>query len=88
MSIFNQQIISERTIFIWLAYTFVTCLAAILLAGVIVYFLYDCWPVTRYQPGSSACLAKIQPGYLVFAPMVLGVILGVILTWRAVGNKR
>jgi len=84
MSIFTRQVISERTIFIWLAYSFVCTLIAILLAGAIVYFNFDCWPVTRYLPVSNACLANIQPDYLVFAPIVLGGIAGTLLTWLAV----
>ncbi len=87
MSISYRQVISEKAVFTWLAYSFVACLVSILVAGVIVYFMYDCWPITRYQPGSNACLANIQPGYLVFTPIVLGMIIGIIFTWRAMRGE-
>jgi len=81
MSIFTSQVISERTIIIWLIYTVLASIPVILIAGVIVYTLYGCWPLTRY---GNNCLTNIQPSYLVFAPMAIGIIIGIVLTIKAV----
>ncbi len=57
----------------------IATIAGVLLGGVIVYFIYDCWPVTRIQFG-GLCLSKIQPGFLQFLPLVIGVVAGSVMT--------
>jgi len=86
MSILKKQVVSEKAMLLWLGYTFVCSIVTILLAAVAVYFLYGCWPVTRYGPTSNTCLANIQPQYLVLSPVILGVLAGTVLTWRATRN--
>jgi len=55
-----------------------------LFSGVIVYYIYDCWPITRYGPTSNTCPGNIQPNYLVLSPIILGVFAGTVFTWRSV----
>lgn len=88
MSLLTRQVISEQSIILWLLYTVAASIVSILIAGVIVYALYDCWPVTRYLPGSNACLANIKPDYLVFAPIMAGLIIGTLLTVNASHNNK
>ena len=80
MSILKKKIISERTIIIWLGLTVASSIVCILIAGLFVYIIYDCWPIGRYQMNEGNCLLNVQPEILHFLPMIAGIILGTVLT--------
>ena len=80
MTILRKQIVSEKTIILWLVLTVASSMACILIAGLLVYLIYDCWPIGRSLTGENACLSKIQPDILHFLPMILGILIGTVLT--------
>jgi len=80
MPLFTKNIVSEKTILLGLIYTFVATLGCLFVFSIGIYLIYDCWPLSRYQFNSGICLENIQPQYLKFIPIVLGVLLGTIFT--------
>ena len=82
MSIFTKNVISDEAVLRWVIYTFIASLGSLLIASVIIYFIYDCCPLSRYQFNGGICLENIQPSYIKFTPLVLGVLLGSFLAFR------
>ncbi len=82
MSLFTKEIISEKTIIIWLVASAASTILALLLSSIIVYLIYDCWPLTKYQVLDNICLIKLEPNYLKFIPILFGIIFGTILTFK------
>jgi len=80
MSIFTKNILSEKAILLWVIYTFVATLICLLVFSIGIYFIYDCWPLSRYQFNDGICLEKIQPQYIKFIPIVLGILIDSIFT--------
>lgn len=80
MSILKKEVISERIIMLWLGLTVASSIVCILIAGLFVYFIYDCWPIGRYQMNEGTCLSKVQPDILYFLPMIAGILIGTVLT--------
>jgi len=83
MSIFTKNIISEKALLLWVIYTFAATLVSLLVASIIIYFVYDCWPLSRYQFNGGICLEKIQPHYIKFIPIIFGIISGSILAFKS-----
>lgn len=82
MTVFNKEIIFEKTIVIWLVTTTILTMLSLILAGVIVFAMNDCWPLTRYPVLDNICLAKLEPSYLKFIPILLGLFFGTVLTFK------
>ena len=87
MSIFTKTVVSEKAVLLWIIMCAIATIVSALLGGVIIYFIYDCWPVTRIQFGGS-CLSKIQPGFLQFLPLVTGVVAGSMATVKLLKTGR
>ena len=80
MSPFSKDIVSEKTLILWLVISSVTTGLCILAGGVVVWLIFDCWPIGSIFQKAGSCLNKVQPPALQFLPVVIGVILGTILT--------
>ena len=83
MSIFTKNVISEQAMLLWVVYTLAASLCCMLVASIFIYFIYDCWPLSRYQFNGGICLEKIQPHYVKFVPLVLGVLLGSFFAFKS-----
>lgn len=76
----SKEIISEKTVLLWLVISSVTTGLCILLGGVVVYLIFDCWPIGNIFQKAGSCLGKVQPSMLQFLPLVIGIVIGTILT--------
>jgi len=79
MSIFTKKVISDKALLLWTVLCAISSIVCVLVGGIIVYFIYNCWPIARVQMG-GVCISKIQPEYLQFLPFVIGIIVGTLLT--------
>ena len=80
MSKLNENVISEKTLILWLFLSAISTIACMLVSAVVVFFVYDCWPIERYPTGEGLCLSRVKPPSLVFVPMIIGVLMGSLLT--------
>jgi hypothetical protein len=76
----RKEVFSEATVFLWLALTVASLIVCMLIGAVLIYLIYDCWPIARQQLGNGICLSKIQPPILQFLPIIAGIALGTVLT--------
>lgn len=63
MFFISKQIVSEKTVLIWLVLSVLSSIAFLVVGSVIVYILYDCWPFRSIHPGQGDCLSGIAPIY-------------------------
>ena len=82
MSLFSKDIVSEKTLILWLVMSSVTTGLCVLVGGVVVLLIFDCWPIGSIVQLEGSCLNKVQPPALQLLPLVIGVILGTILTTK------
>jgi len=76
----RKEVVSEATVFLWLALTVASSIICMLIGAVLIYLIHDCWPIARQQLGDDICLSKIQPPILQFVPILTGIALGTVLT--------
>jgi hypothetical protein len=79
MAFFNKEIISEKTLLIWLICTVLSGIALMLVFSMIIYSIYGCWPLGGYRAGGS-CLSNLPHIFFYFLPSILGIIIGTLLT--------
>jgi hypothetical protein len=79
MAFFNREIISEKTMLVWLICTVLSGIALMLVFSMIIYLIYGCWPVGGYRAGGS-CLSNLPHLSFYFLPSILGIIIGTLLT--------
>lgn len=78
--LFNQ-VVSERTLLVWMLLCVVATIGSSIVGAVAIWIAYGCWPIGLTQIGSG-CLSQIEPAYLVFSPLLIGVIAASLLAFR------
>jgi hypothetical protein len=80
MSFLNKQIISEKTLILWLIFSVLSAIFYILAGALLIFLVYDCWPLRGLQPGFAACFSHLVPSYAILLPLFLGALTGILLT--------
>ncbi len=86
MSFLTNKSVSDKTLMLWIVYSFASVLVCLLIAAIVILLTYDCWPIARYQFGSNVCIDKVSPSWLKFIPIAVGVVIGTVLTYRLKNN--
>ena len=81
MSKKRKEIISEKTVVIWLLSCVLISIICSMFDTIVIYFIYDCWMFR--QVGTDSCSGKI-PQFIFFIPSVIGLVVGTILTRKIV----
>ena len=80
MSFLTKQIISEKTLILWVVFSVLSGVLYILAGALLIFFVYDCWPLPGHQPGFNACFSHVVPSHAILLPVFLGALTGVFLT--------
>ena len=84
MSLFTKQIVSEKTLLTWLFMSVISSLVCELITVVIVYLIYGCWITYAHDLAGGECSADFNKTLVYAAPIVIGVIIGTLLTRKAI----
>ena len=76
----DKQIISEETLTTWILLSALSAIIFIVAANLFLYFIYDCWPLSRFEPGSVNCISENLPSWTYLLPAIIGSITGTYLT--------
>jgi len=88
MSLFTKQIISEKTLLIWLLMSVISSLVCELITVVIVYLFYGCWITFAHDLAGGKCSADFNQVIVYAAPVVIGVIIGTVLTRKVISTDK
>lgn len=76
----NKEIISEKTLTMWIMFWVLSATVFILAASFYLYLTYDCWPLSSIRPGRVHCFSEVLPSYLYLLPAIFGSVTGTFLT--------
>lgn len=68
---------SEQRLLIYLVTVVFAVIGTVLIASALLFLFTGCWPLERV--GISNCLARTLPGYAMFSPILIGLIVGVFI---------
>jgi hypothetical protein len=80
MSFLKKEIISEKTLLTWILSAAISTIVCLLITVFVVYLKYDCWLMYQHQLAGGTCDADINLEIVSAIPIVLGFIIGTILT--------
>ncbi len=78
MSIFNKEIISEKTIIIWIVLSALIGIVCTIIESIFIKFTYGCWPMGDVV--TNHCLDNIDSNFLLILPMIISFVAATFLT--------
>ena len=88
MSFLKKDLISDRTLLIWLFTTVITGIGFSLITAVVIYMMYDCWIMYQHQLAGGKCSADVNIELITAIPITLGVVVGTILTRKIIKDEK
>jgi len=80
MSHLQKEFISDKTLLTWIMLCTFSSIGCMLITAVVVYIIYDCWIMYRHQLAGGTCNLDVNTPLVFFIPIVLGLIIGTVLT--------
>lgn len=84
MSRDKKEFLSDKTLLIWILLSAISSIFCSLVTDFIVYLVSGCWIMFQHQLAGGSCSAELNMGLIIPIPLVLGLIIGTVLTRRAV----
>jgi len=84
---YSKEVISEKTLILWLVISSATTGLCVFIGAVAVYFIHDCWPLGAIVHKGGSCLNKVEPFVLQFLPLAFGITIGTVLTIKINKSK-
>ena len=65
----------------------ITGISCLLITSVVVFAIYDCWIMYQHQLAGGRCSVDLNMELVIAIPVILGVIIGTILTRKIVNGE-
>ena len=84
MSVKKKEIISDRTLLIWMFTVTFTGIVFLLPTAIIAYFIFDCWIMFQHQLAGGKCEADVNVLMVLSIPIALGILIGTLITRKII----